>query len=341
MPRLRLLTSIALGFGLAVAGSVLAFVFIIAPQSDSGPTSAAAEPAATAAPANRVLLQTSQATRYYDVRGTTTNPIFDYIERNGPTDGAGQRGSGLTSAKWSYVWKGDATRAGCSIGSMTINVDLVVTLPRHEQPSALTAAIQTNWDKFVKEVAAHEQRHVDIYLEGAKTMQERMAAIPVKTTCPELERDLTSTWSGQQKEIEVAQERFHSEEEAKIAAARQPIKAQMDANRLRLAALDRQIQDSEKKIQSLRDEIKSLEGQIEPLKAELERIESTYGTNLPPAVFARYESLRPVYNALAQRYNVAVDQHNVAVDEQSRFAAEHERLIVATNTFVEAYNWTR
>jgi predicted secreted Zn-dependent protease len=328
-------------------GSLLACLTLFALLGAACKTGAGAAPTGPDAPANptpaeqRVQLKTAQSTVYYAVKGSTTNAIFDFIEHFGPTDGEGQRGSGLTSAKWSYVWKGNTSRSGCSIGSMTISLDLVVTLPRHEQPSALPAAIATNWDKFAKEVTTHEQRHVDIYLDGAKTMQERMAAIPVRSSCSDLEKDLTSTWSGEQKEIEDAQGQFHAEEEAKIAAARAPIKAQMDANRARLAILDRQIQDSAAKVQRLRDETKSLEGQIEPLKTELDRIETTYGANLPPQVFARYESLRPVYNALAQRYNQVVDQHNAAIDEQTRLSAEHERLIAATNALVDTFNWTR
>ena len=51
-----------------------------------------------------VKLQTSQATTYYQVSGTTTEDIFASIEANGPRDDIGQQGSGLTSVDWEYKW---------------------------------------------------------------------------------------------------------------------------------------------------------------------------------------------------------------------------------------------
>ena len=138
----------------------------------------------------RVILKIDKSTQYYVVRGTTTSAIFDDVKKNGLFDTKAQRAVGLTSVKWTMDWRGIETRpAFCNIlGTMTISLDITVTLPRHDQLNDLTPDIRTNWERYAARVAAHEQRHVDIYLNGAKTIQARMETILTKpSSCPELE----------------------------------------------------------------------------------------------------------------------------------------------------------
>src|SRR5438034_10176849 len=153
-----------------------------------------------------VVLKTSSSARYYSVRGTTTGVIFDDIERNGLFDTKARRAIGLTSGEWSIDWRGIETRPGlCSSESMTITLNLVVTLPQHDQLNDLSRDIRTNWQRFAARVAAHEQRHVDIYLNGAKTTKTRMEAILTKpSACSALENVIRRLWAGQQAEIEKA-----------------------------------------------------------------------------------------------------------------------------------------
>src|SRR2546425_518400 len=125
-----------------------------------------------------VILKINSSTRYYSVRGMTTGAIFDDIDRNGLFDNKARRAMGLTSGEWSMDWKGIGTRSAfCSPESMTITLNLVVTLPQHDHLNDLSQDIRTNWQRFAARVAAHEQRHVDIYLNGAKTTKARMEAI--------------------------------------------------------------------------------------------------------------------------------------------------------------------
>ena len=112
--------------------------------------------------------------------------------------------SSSTRYEWSIDWRGIETRpALCSPESMTITLKLVVTLPRHDQLNDLSQDIRTNWQRFAARVAAHEQRHVDIYLDGAKTTKTRMEAILKKwSSCSALENVIRRLWAGQQAEIE-------------------------------------------------------------------------------------------------------------------------------------------
>ena len=87
-----------------------------------------------------IELDTSLETTYYNVEGVTTESIFNNIERNGPTDGEGKRGSGLTSVVWGYEWQGGSDSGVCTIRSMTIQADMVVTLPEHLEADLLPIA---------------------------------------------------------------------------------------------------------------------------------------------------------------------------------------------------------
>jgi predicted secreted Zn-dependent protease len=295
----------------------------------------------TPVPGERVRLHTNSSTKAYPVKGSTSETIFDYIERNGPTDDSGQRGSGLTAAKWSYVWKGSASREGCGIASLTVSLDLTVTLPKHEAPQSLTPSVSRSWERFAADVGSHEQHHVDIYMAGAQTMKGLMQAIQPKASCDLLEKEIGAVWSREQKAIDDLQEVFHKDEDTRLSASRRPLQTQIETNRGRLNAMNSQIKAMDEQIDSLRKQIKEAQDLITPLKSQMESIEGAYGSNVPPTIFARYENLRSQYNALIGRYNSLVEQHNSLLDQRSKVAADYERLISTTNDLVDTFNWTR
>jgi predicted secreted Zn-dependent protease len=72
------------------------------------------------------------------------------------------KGSGLTAATWGYRWQPQNSSDGCIIASMTISLEIAITLPRHQQETALNPTLFPKWDQFEASVAKHEQTHVDI-----------------------------------------------------------------------------------------------------------------------------------------------------------------------------------
>jgi len=290
-----------------------------------------------------VMLKTSSATQYYSVRGTTTSVIFDDIERNGLFDTKARHAVGLTSGRWSIDWKGVETRPGpCSLESMTITLNLVVTLPKHDLPNDLSRDIRTNWQRFAASVAAHEQRHVDIYLNGAKTMKTRMEAILTKSSsCSELERVVRSIWASQQAETERVQEEFHIEDEAKTQNDRKPLQVQIDANRRRLTAINSEIQGVDQTLDNLKRQRNTTHARINAVKAEMAKS----GASLPKCsqspLTSSIQVLCEQYNALVAAYNALADEYNGTASRRNDLAAEHNRVVGVTNGLVEAYNWTR
>ena len=317
---------------------LLTTLFVVACGGSNHPVPAVAD-----APPDpeRIQLKTTVSRQFYAVRGITTDAIFDYIGQYGPSDDKGQRGSGLTTSRWSYVWKGALNRSACGIDSITINLDLVVTLPQHAEPNALPAAIKTSWDQFAAGVNDHEQRHVDIYLDGAKGMKAQIAAITTKPSCDDLEKEIATVWSGQQTQIDAQQQLFHASEDARLQLKRAPLQVQIDANRSRLTALTRDLRALDATVQGLLSDASTLSGQIETLKSQLDQLDAMYPGGLPGSVLQAYESLRKQYNDLIARYNSLVDQYNAGLERRTAVSSQYDELQNATNSLVDSYNWMR
>jgi predicted secreted Zn-dependent protease len=289
-----------------------------------------------------VFLQTSVKTDYYSVEGASTEAIFRFIEQNGPTDGQGKRGSGLTSVVWAYDWKGSRENDGsCSIASMTIHADMSVLLPRHANEAGLSPEILQHWRDYAAGVAKHEQRHVDIYTTGANDIKDEMSSIGKVDNCDELENRIESIWADEQARINGLQQAFHNEEGQRLAAARAPIEAQINANRVRLDSLQSQIADLDKQISGLKSEISTLDVQIDNVETQIKQITDQFPGTLPDTVKSRLEALVIQRNELLVAYNGRVEAHNTALSSRATLAAQYEPLVAETNDLVDQFNWSR
>jgi predicted secreted Zn-dependent protease len=319
--------------------------------AESTPSSGSASGTSTerrdaAPPQTGIELDTSLETTYYDVEGKTTESIFSYIESNGPTDGEGKRGSGLTSVVWGYEWQGGPETAPCpacdrecSIRSMTVKAEMVVTLPKHVDENSLPADIRDNWDAYAESVAVHEQTHVDIYENGAGAIRERMLAIGAMSNCDELESEIKRIWNEEQADISQQQAWFHQQEADRLEQQRAPIAAQIDANR---AAID-SLQDQ---IEMLNDEIEGLRGDIDELILEIndidQKIKAINDSDEEPAdKQAKLVVLIQQRNALQARHNETVDEHNGTLAQREPLVSRRNQLIDETNELVDVFNWTR
>jgi predicted secreted Zn-dependent protease len=249
-----------------------------------------------APPRQPVAVETSVSTRYYSVRGATTAAIFAAIDANGLVETSGQRALGLTSADWK-LGSGDVdVRAvPCVFPSLTVTLRLVVTLPRHETPDDMPADVRDGWERFVARVAAHEQRHADIYLDGAKAMKTRLEATRTAVSCAEMEKAIDAAWGAAQADIERAQAEFHAEEETRTRSEREALQSRLDSARARL----------------------------EPVDAEIRRLDAELA-DLRRQVDAGRADLVAQHNALAERRGGIADEYN-------RLVADANGLIDALN----------
>src|SRR5215470_6993096 len=209
------------------------------------------------APARQpAVVETNVSTTYYLVRGQTTAAIFAAIDANGLAATSGQRAVGMTSAEWKLT-SGDvnARAVPCVFPSLTIALNLAVMLPRHETPDAMTADLRDRWERFVARVAAHEQRHVDIYLEGAKAMKARLEALRTAVSCADLEKTIDAEWRAAQADIERAQAAFHAEDETRTRSEREALQSRLDGTRTRLEPMDAEIRRLDAELADLRRQV--------------------------------------------------------------------------------------
>ncbi len=242
------------------------------------------------------MVETSVSTRYYPVRGTTTPAIFTAIDANSPVQTSGQRAVGMTSAEWKLTSDDVDVRAvPCVFPSLTVTLHLIVMLPRHEAPEVLPGDLRARWERFAARVAAHEQRHVDIYLEGAKAMKERLETTRTAVSCADVEKAIDATWRAQQAEIERAQTEFHAADETTARSEREALQARLDGTR----------------------------AQLEPVDAEIRRLDTELA-DLRRQVDAGRTDLVAQHNALVER-------RRALAEEYSRLAADANGLIDALN----------
>ena len=143
----------------------------------------------------------------------------------------------------------------CVFPSLTVMLHLVVMLPRHETPDDLPADLRGRWERFVARVAAHEQRHVDIYLEGAKAMKARLEATRTGVSCADLEKAIDAAWRAQQADIERAQVEFHAVDETTARSEREALQARLDGTRARLEPVDAEIRRLDTELADLRRQV--------------------------------------------------------------------------------------
>jgi predicted secreted Zn-dependent protease len=222
----------------------------------AGPGLTACSSPSPVPPRQPVGVEMSVSTRYYPVRGTTTAAIFAAIDANGLVEASGQRAVGLTSVEWRLTSDDvDARAVPCVFPSLTIMVHLVVMLPRHETPDDLPADLRGRWERFVARVAAHEQRHVEIYLAGANAMKARMEATRTAVSCADLEKAIDTEWRTQQADIERAQREFHAADETTARNEREALQSRLEGARARLEPVDTEIRRLDAELADLRRQV--------------------------------------------------------------------------------------
>ena len=188
-----------------------------------------------------IQLKVERSTTYYDVRGVTSDEIIEYLEQHSMTDPQGWRLVGSTASSIHLAWTVLPQSTFCHLQRLTIDLKLVVTLPRHEYVDTLGGGARANWDALVTHIAEHEQRHVDIELDAARKMEREIRAMPAEPYCSGLKSAIDAVSRMNRAAAARAHRQFHVEDAARRQAARRPLQALIDSKRGRLAIVDGEI----------------------------------------------------------------------------------------------------
>jgi predicted secreted Zn-dependent protease len=287
-----------------------------------------------------VTLSITKATTYYPVHGATTTAIFEQINAQRLLERNGEHASGLTSATSDMRLRmvSDESRAVCTPLEVALTLDLVVTLPRHESPDELPRDVRERWNHFVARVAAHEQRHVDISVDGVTAVKARIEAdLNESASCVDLETTVRRLWTGQQAQTEKAQDEFDAEDRAKIDSDRKPLQSAIDKRNARLAALAAEVGQLDAALADLGRRAGAMRQSIDTFKT---RIAKAGGTCSRPTT-DRTVALCRQQNALVVSHNALVADQSSLLADRNRLAGEHDELARDINRLVETLNWVR
>ena len=284
--------------------------------------------------ADAVKVKVNRSTEYYSVRGEAAQEILGSLHTNSPMHVDGKRASGVTSGSGSLA-------VVCSPYTITIELNLLVTLPQHHQLDGLSAELTARWQSLVTSVTAHEQRHVDIYLAGAKTMKKRMEAISISRPCEDIQHEIQSIWTSQQAEMKEAQARFDAEDAVRVDLNRQPLRAQIDSNQARLTAMESEVRDLDRTANDLRRQLRTVQTNIESVAVEMRKANASLSSCPQARPSQHIGALCQQHSNLVAASDRLVHQLDEAMSRRSALVNEHAQVRTVTNDLVDAYNWTQ
>ena len=282
---------------------------------------------------------------YYAIRGRTTIEIFDSLAANGPSTGSetSERfAAGLTDAERSFKHVVRRRDSDCEIESADINLSMVVTLPRHSNPQALTPDLLGRWRAFEDNVAAHEQRHVDIYISRMETFEHKLASNYSRgfSDCDSLTSRLTADWGLEQDLVEQEQDAFHVAVAERSKSLRGPVQLQIDQAGAELARLQDKLDRGLSTITQFRSNIDAQEESAAVLQSQMDAIQSSFpDLVLPPDVFDTYEELLAQWNVHNDLRNQIADELNEAVRSNNQTVEEFNGLVHDISELREELAW--
>ena len=127
---------------------------------------------------------------YYDVAGSSEDELRAAIDKQRPTDRAGERHDAVTNwdVRWTYRYVTAAE--GCGLGSLATTLEVVTIFPRW--PNRQSGALTERWDKYIAALKAHERDHMEIAHRAAQVIHERLSRHEKARTCPLLKASIDS-----------------------------------------------------------------------------------------------------------------------------------------------------
>lgn len=269
-----------------------------------------------------VAASTQSRDSFYEVRGATADAVFSSIGRRKLGNTPGRSASGLTESKLSYsIESVSGSNKPCRVLSLSLDLDIKVTLPRHANPGVLDPDARRNWEIYATAVEAHEYRHVEIELRGLEELAERLRrslsegriTAPGKTSCANYVNELLQ----QQRVLTKSRHAsFHEE-------AAQEVRDLQTMARMRLDNLDSAMRQDQATVAEFDQLIRSV-------RLTFDETNATIPLATPYQAAERQAAAR----AIAEELNAAIDQRNLLAEDLRSQLTERERL-------VEDLHWIR
>ena len=155
-----------------------------------------------------VTVTTDFPRKYYNVTGTTLDAINTSLYANAPKSPGGVA-AGLTEYRLAISIGHCVGPRICALGTTNLGAIGSVTLPRHLNEAALSPEMKTAYRTFADGVTLHEERHVQITVEGLEEAKRKLLALPSYPTCQELDKAVDEAWAEAVKAMDLRQDAFH------------------------------------------------------------------------------------------------------------------------------------
>ena len=99
---------------------------------------------------------------YYDVRGMTEDEIARSLRRDAPRELDGFQGEANFVFSWTYNYDQAGERGRqpqCRVKNARVEIEIVVTLPRHRNIGRAADSIEATWTTFANALEEHELNH--------------------------------------------------------------------------------------------------------------------------------------------------------------------------------------
>lgn len=132
---------------------------------------------------------------YFTVEGSDPYELRKQLNLRGPHRN-GRQNDGYTT--WHVDWRIRTrhTMAGCTIRSVRVEVEAMITLPQWEPSPAATADTRTQWDRFARALRTHEEGHRDLAFSAASEIFHIVGSLPESASCDELRESARSNAEG-------------------------------------------------------------------------------------------------------------------------------------------------
>ena len=120
--------------------------------------------------------------RSYSIHAETRSAFAQSVRSRAPRGG---RAFGLVEITFHPDYRLVSGENGCRADVKTVELELVITLPKWRDGKPVPGSIGSHWKRFERTVRQHEMTHVRIARDYAARMRGAIAALP-SDTCTEL-----------------------------------------------------------------------------------------------------------------------------------------------------------
>jgi predicted secreted Zn-dependent protease len=162
---------------------------------------------ATSAPAEAATI-VRKTVSYFTISGRTAIELDRQLATHGPKVAGMERHPGATQIKFSGAVTYRNTGSQCFVSKANVVVNIGIILPRWSDRRRAQPNLVFLWDTLSSDIRRHEERHAEIAVNHARTLEKRLLALGPRSTCEDLAAKVSQTTDDEIALHDADQQRF-------------------------------------------------------------------------------------------------------------------------------------